>query len=150
MKNLLNATLVAVALMMFAVLCAAQQKAANSGLESLLIANEKRVLWDAVVKKEIKVLEDYLADDYLDVSDVGVFDKSATLKLIPDLDVSSYSLSEFKLIRLNKDAAIVTYKAEQHWTIKGKDEPSNVRASSTWVRRGGRWRVVFHQESTLK
>ena len=147
MKNLL---VFALALTVLAAPCSAQKKLTDNDLKSLLIANEKRVIWDAVVKKELAVLEDFLADDFLDVSDVGVFTKSDTLKLIPDLDVSSYSLSEFKLIVLNKDAAIVTYKAEQHWTIKGKDEPSNVRASSTWVRRGGKWRIVFHQESTLK
>jgi len=142
MKNLL---VFALALTVLAAPCSAQKKLTDNDLKSRLIANEKRVIWDAVVKKELAVLE-----DFLDVSDVGVFTKSDTLKLIPDLDVSSYSLSEFKLIVLNKDAAIVTYKAEQRWTIKGKDEPSNVRASSTWIKRGGKWRIVFHQESTLK
>src|SRR5438067_895107 len=141
MKNLL---VFALALTVLAAPCSAQKKLTDNDLKSRLIANEKRVIWDAVVKKELAVLE-----DFLDVSDVGVFTKSDTLKLIPDLDVSSYSLSEFKLIVLNKDAAIVTYKAEQRWTIKGKDEPSNVRASSTWIKRGGKWRIVFHQESTL-
>jgi hypothetical protein len=130
--------------------CPAQRKVKENALTLMLFRMERRVIWDAVVKKEMKVLNYFLADDYLDVSDVGVFTKQETLKLIPDLEISSYSLSDFKLIILNNDAAIVTYSAVQHWKIQGKEAPSNVRASSTWVRRGGRWRVVFHQESTLK
>jgi len=118
-------------------------------LEEQLVAAEKRVIWEAAAKKQIDVLRGSLADEYLDVSDVGVFTKSETLQLIPDLTLRDYSLDKFKVIRLNKDAAIVTYEAVQHWTIKGQEAPSHVRATSVWVNRRGKWLVIFHQESTI-
>ena len=114
-----------------------------------LIAAEKRVIWEAVAKKQIDILQSSLADDYLDVSDVGIFTKTETLQLIPDLMLRDYSLDKFKVIKLNRNAGVVTYEAIQHWTIKGQEAPSHVRATSVWIKRGGKWLVVFHQESTI-
>jgi len=114
-----------------------------------LIAAEKRVIWEAVAKKQIDILQSSLAADYLDVSDVGIFTKTETLQLIPDLMLRDYSLDKFKVIKLNRNAGVVTYEAIQHWTIKGQEAPSHVRATSVWIKRGGKWLVVFHQESTI-
>jgi hypothetical protein len=118
-------------------------------LEEQIVANEKRVIWEAVAKKQVGVLRDALAEDYLDVSDVGVFNKSETLQLIPELNLRDYTLDKFKVVRVDSGSAIVTYEAVQHWTLKGQEGSSHVRASSVWARRGGRWLIVFHQESTL-
>lgn len=118
-------------------------------LEEQIIAAEKRVIWEAVSKKQVDLLREFLADDYLDVSDVGVFNKSETLQLIPDLNLRDYSLDKFKVIKAGRDTAIVTYEAIQNWTLKGQEGSSHVRASSVWVMRGGRWLIIFHQESTL-
>jgi len=118
-------------------------------LEEQLIAAEKRVIWEAPAKKQMAVLRSALADEYLDVSDVGVFTKSETLQLIPDLTLRDYSLDKFKVIKLDKNSAIITYEAIQHWTIKGQEAPSHVRATSVWVNRRGKWLVIFHQESTI-
>jgi hypothetical protein len=130
---------------------AAKQTTAGgrAAVEESLVAEEKRVVWEAVVKKDLKVLEESFADEFTDVSDVGVFTKAETIKLIPSLTVKDYSLDKFKVILPDRETAVVTYEAVQHWTINGKEEPSRVRASSVWVRRGGRWQVIFHQESTL-
>jgi hypothetical protein len=122
---------------------------AKATIEQKLITEERRVVWEAVVKKDIKTLQDYFDDQFLDVSDVGIFSKSETIKLIPDLNIKDYSLNNFKVILPSKGTAIITYEAVQHWTIEGKEAPSHVRASSVWVNRNGRWRITFHQESTL-
>ena len=114
-----------------------------------LIAEEKRVIWKAVFEKDLPVLQRSLADDFLDVSDVGVFTKKSTIDLVPTLTIKDYKLDGFQVISPSKDTAIVTYEAIQHWMIDGREAPSHVRASSVWARRGGQWRVVFHQESTL-
>ena len=128
---------------------AGQAKTGKTAIEEKIIAQEKRVVWEAVVKKEIAVLQEFFADEFLDVSDVGIFTKSETVKLIPDLNVTDYSLDKFKVIIPNKETVIVTYEAIQHWTINGKDAPSHVRASSIWVNRRGKWLITFHQESAL-
>ena len=122
---------------------------APAGLSETIVAEEKKVIWEAVVRKDAPLLRERFADEFLDVSDVGVFTKVGTIALLPDLTITDYKLSEFKVIAPVKDTAVVTYEAIQHWQINGKDEPSHVRASSVWVRRGGKWLVAFHQESNL-
>ena len=126
-----------------------RRPAANAAIEQELIAAEKRVVWEAVVRRDLRTLREYFDDRFLDVSDVGIFSKSETIKLIADLNIKDYTLNNFRVIVANKAMAIITYEAVQHWTIEGKEAPSHVRASSVWVRRGGRWRITFHQESTL-
>lgn len=121
----------------------------KAAFDERLIAAEKRVIWEAVAKKQIDILQSSLADDYLDVSDVGIFSKTETLQLIPNLTLRDYSLDKFKVIKLNRNVGVVTYEAIQHWTIKGQEAPSHVRATSVWINRGGKWLVVFHQESTI-
>src|SRR5213079_749411 len=101
----------------------AQSKAT---FDKRLIAAEKRVIWEAVAKKQINVLQSSLAQDYLDVSDVGIFTKTETLQLIPNLTLRDYSLDKFKVIKLDKNSAIITYEAIQHWTIRGQEAPSHV------------------------
>jgi len=128
MKRLPKGLLI-LALILSAAPCSAQRKVKGNGLARLLFAKERQVIWDAVLKKEMKVLNYFLADDYLDVSDVGVFNKQETLKVIPDLEISSYSLSDFKLIVLSKDAAIVIYSAVQHWKIKGEEAPRDRKST---------------------
>ncbi len=118
-------------------------------LKAELIASEKRVIWEAVQKKEINVLRGAFTDDYLDVSDIGVFTKAQTLQLIPDLILRDYSLNDFKVIEIDANAAIITYEAIQHWTISGKEGSSHVRATSVWIKSRGRWMIKFHQESTI-
>ena len=114
-----------------------------------LIAAEQRVIWEAVQRKQLRVLKDSLAEDYLDVSDVGVYTKTETLNLIPDLTLRDYKLSNFRVMRTSTTVAIVTYEATQHWTIKGQAGTSHVRATSVWVKRRGKWLIAFHQESTM-
>src|SRR5438067_1811958 len=117
--------------------------AANRAIKQELIAEERRVVWEAVVKKDIKTLHESFDERFLDVSDVGIFTKTETIKLIPNLTIKDYSLSNFKVIVAKAGTAIITYEAVQHWTIEGKEAPSHVRASSVWVRGGGRWRIRF-------
>ena len=153
-------TMVAVAVL--AITCASQPRAqkaaarpgkrrpaASAFIEQKLVAEERRVVWEAVVKKDIRTLQAYFDDRFLDVSDVGVFTKSETIELIPNLNIKDYSLKGFKVIVPKEGTAIITYEAVQHWTIDGKEAPSHVRASSVWVRRGSRWQIIFHQESAL-
>ena len=78
-----------------------------------------------------------------------MFTKSETVQLIPDLTLKDYSLDKFKVIRTEKNSAIVTYEAIEHWTIKGQEGSSYVRATSMRVNRKGKWLAIFHQESTI-
>ena len=44
------------------------------------------------------------------------------------------------------DVALLTYHAS---AVRGKDEPHEARVSSGYVKRGGDWKMMFHQQTPL-
>ena len=71
-----------------------------------------------------------------------------TLEGVRKLEVTDYTVSDPKVIRVGPDAAVLTYTS----TTKGKwdgqplpDRPS--RDTTVFVRRSGKWLAVFHQET---
>lgn len=52
------------------------------------------------------------------------------------------SLSDFKEVKFDNDATLVTYLVKA--TAKGFD-PDGERHSTIWVNRGGKWLAAFHQ-----
>jgi len=120
----------------------------GQSLRDDMIELEKRVLWEAVKAKKMPLLKERIADDYMEVSDNGIFTKADVLETVPEIQVTDYSLTDFRTVALNKDAYVITYKVEQHWTYKGQPGPVHMFASSGWARRTGKWYVVFHQEIT--
>ena len=62
-------------------------------------------------------------------------------------DVKSYSLSDTKVDWIDKDTALLTYKAESDATCGGQKSPSPVYAASVWVKKNGKWIAAFHQET---
>ena len=52
---------------------------------------------------------------------------------------------EVLTLRLTPDAALLTYRATARWAHASS--PIAVFASSVYVRRGGRWKLAFHQQT---
>ena len=48
---------------------------------------------------------------------------------------------------LTEDAALLSYRAEARW--HGADGDISVYASSVYVRRGGQWKLAFHQQTPI-
>lgn len=44
------------------------------------------------------------------------------------------------------DVALLTYRAS---AVRGKNAPYDARVSSGYVRRGGNWKMMFHQQTPL-
>ena len=109
---------------------------------------ERRVVWEAVKAKDMSTLETYFADDFVEVSDNGTFRKADVMKIVPELVVRDYQLSDFQTVTLTDRSAVVTYRAVQHWVFQGQPGPEHVFATSAWASRNGQWRIVFHQEIT--
>jgi hypothetical protein len=65
---------------------------------------------------------------------------------IGDLDLRELSLSDFELIPLGDDAAVLTYRAGFR-TGRGLD--ATVIATSVWRRAADGWRTMFFQASEL-
>lgn len=60
---------------------------------------------------------------------------------------SEVSLEEHRLLELDENSALVTYKAT---ALRGNEPPYVARASSAYVRDpGGEWKLAFHQQTPL-
>ena len=100
-------------------------------------ANEKLV-WDAFKARNYDAFASYLADNFTEVEADGVYDKAGSVKGVQGLDASKAELSNWKTVKFDDDASVVTYVAK----IPGF--PTEYH-STIWVNRNGKWVGLFHQ-----
>jgi len=103
-----------------------------------VVANEKAV-WAALMAKHWDLFGGYLATDALEVEPVGVFDRAGSIKGVQSFDFSKSSLSDWKTVKIDDDAALVTYVAH----FAGQ-KPDTEYHTSVWANRNGKWSAVFH------
>lgn len=124
--------------------------AAMTMTEADAIAKEKAI-WETIRVKDYEAFGSMLANDQMEVVDVGVHDKAASIAGVKDFEPSEVTFSDWKYVQIDKDAFVVTYNANMKGKYKGKEfEPQSVRASSAWVARDGKWVAMFHQECPVK
>jgi hypothetical protein len=122
--------------------------AAANSLEEMLIAREKEV-WELIKKKDGAGFASYLAEDQLYVNSTGVHSKAEAVKGIGEGDgPPELTLDDWKVLMIDKDAAIVTYKATPKAMACGP-EPVAQRNSTVWVKRNGKWLALFHQDTNV-
>jgi hypothetical protein len=122
---------------------------ANSA--SSAATEQEKQIWDAIKEKDHAAFAAMLTEDFMYISNDGVYDKAATVEGIKQLDATSITLSDWKTVPLGKDAAVVTYTVEMKGTNGGRPVPPGLmRAGSVWVNRGGKWVGVFHQDTPVE
>jgi hypothetical protein len=118
---------------------------------SSAITEQEKQIWDNIKKKDPTAFAAMLAEDFVYVSNDGVYDKAATVDGIKQLEPTEVTLSDWKTVTLDKDAAVVTYTVEMKGMSGGRPMPPGLmRAGSVWVNRGGKWVGVFHQDTPVE
>lgn len=121
-----------------------------TGVETALTDQEKKV-WDALKAKDTAAFGDLLAADFMYVSSDGIYDKAGTIAGAKDFNMTEFTLADWKVTPIDKDAAVVTYSATAKGTSNGQPMPATpTRAGSVWLNRGGKWVAVFHQDCEVK
>ena len=125
-------------------LASAQSKPSN--LSSDLILKERQK-WEALKAGRWLSLSDMFAEEFLSIGyepdgSVRMTTKAQSFspdnKLPPGID---FSVSDFKVVMVGKDSAVVTYTASG---------PIKVFATSVWAKRGREWKTVFYQASMIR
>jgi hypothetical protein len=152
MKNLLLSILLVFAFgIAFAQTAEKSAKSMKSAGSDQALIDKEKSMWEAWKNKDMKPFHSDVADDSvnLDSSTGAWVGKEAMIKGMTDhpCDVKSYSLSDEKVTPIGKDAAILTYTANQDATCNGQKIPDKVYASSVWAKRGGKWVGISHQET---
>ena len=101
-------------------------------------ANEKLV-WDAIKRKNYDAFASFLAPEAIEVEADGVYDKAGSVKGVSMFDASKVELSDWKTVKFDDDAALVTYM------VKMPAPQAAERHSTIWASRAGKWLAVFHQ-----
>jgi hypothetical protein len=132
----------------------AQKSGAKMGgddaLKADLVAMERKA-WEAWKNKNADFFRTYLSDDAINNGREGVETKDQIVRGVAtdDCEVRSYSFDEgsFALRRIDADAAILTYKANQDYTCNGRVGPTPVWVSTVYVKRRGKWLNMLYQET---
>jgi hypothetical protein len=132
-------------------LCGAWVQAQDAQLEKTLIANE-RAINEAVMKGDPAAFGRYVAQDSWAIDSMsGRMATAEFVKTMPamakDMKMTSWDITEPKVISVDANTAVLTYKWTGSGTYQGQPIPSPVWASTVWTKRGGTWTAVFHQES---
>jgi hypothetical protein len=106
------------------------------------IANEKLV-WDLLKSARYDAFADLLAPESIEVAPDNVYDKAGSVRGVRMFDASKAVLSDWKAVKLNDNASVVTYVVKN---AGGSREGE--RHSTIWANRSGKWLAVFHHGGT--
>jgi hypothetical protein len=105
-------------------------------------------LWEAWKNRDAKPFDQHLTANAVMIDGNGVADRAAILKSITACDVKNYTLGDFKLNKIDSDAALLTYNATGvDASCDGQKVPENIIASTLFTKSGGTWRMAVHQET---
>ena len=122
----------------------------NSATTDAITAKEKQI-WDALKNKNHEAFGNMLASDFVYVSSDVVADKAGTINGLKEFAPTEITLSDWKTVLLDEDAAVVTYTVDAKGTSGGQPlPPGALRASSAWVKRGAEWVAVYHQDAPVE
>lgn len=104
--------------------------------------------WNAWAKNDPTWFIRNTTDSFVSISSTGVSIKSEVIEGIPtDCKVLSFSLSDFSFTRLDENAVLLTYTANQDAICGSEKAPSPVRVAVNYVRRHGKWLEVMYMQS---
>jgi hypothetical protein len=108
--------------------------------------------WEAIRKKDRAALASIVADDYLDFGSDGRVDKAHSISegWMDQDTLTDFALEDVQVKLLDKDVALITYRANYRQVSKGESSTGSGFYSGTYVHRDGKWLAVFTQDSNLK
>ena len=120
-----------------------QEKEFLIKMEQEIIAAQKR--------GDYSFVEKTLASDFQEIDSRGsISSKAETIQAIKESLLLDYSMVNCEVFPVADDCAIVTYITTTSRSISEGMRVNRARRSSTWVKRGRSWQIVFHQGTPLE
>jgi ketosteroid isomerase-like protein len=126
--------------------------ATGSGDEATIMKLTEKIR-EAALKGDVSTFQELYADDFLSISAVTGTPstkgdainnfKSGKLKY------ETLTTSDLAVHFYGPSTALVTNKTEAKGTLDGKDLSGTYRTARLWVKRGGKWQVVFFQSTNV-
>ena len=125
---------------------------ADPAVEKALMDLERK-LNDAVAKRDVTTFTTLVTADAWSVDPMGMSPVAEFVKMLKDpkvdISIKSHELTDMKVIQLDANAAVVTYKWTGTGTWMGEPLPSPTLSSTVWAKRGDKWLAMFHQETIM-
>jgi hypothetical protein len=103
--------------------------------------------WEAWKKGDRVFFESNMAEDAVSIGANGIVrGKKAVVELEigQPCEVNSYSMSDWHVLRIAPGVVMVSFTAKQDATCGGVKNPPHIAASSTYVKRDGKWLNVVY------
>ena len=119
----------------------------TAALQQKLEALERKT-WDAFKSQDMKAIKEVIAPDGLSADMNGFATADQMDSMIKDYTLESCDIQDVKLVKLDKDAAVLVYTATVSAKFRGESVPSGpYYVSTVYANRGGKWMGVYHQET---
>lgn len=124
---------------------------AKSPLENLLEANVKTE-WEAFKGRDKAAYGNLLADDFAAVEDdnQGMRTKSAAVAEVDRSVIDRYFLFALHVMPIGSNAALVTYELTMQFPPKAAVRFKRVLVSEIWLKRDGKWKMRYYQETHVR
>jgi len=136
--------LVAIMTVVFLVICQSGVIAQESTTEFSLGEDMVRELWNDFKTQNMSALESKIAPGFQSIHEDGARDAEAQLKLLKELNLGEYILSNFKVTQVGP-AIIVSYFVSVEETIEGKRLSTKPAARLTiFLKTDNGWQWIAH------
>ncbi|HJQ23111.1 MAG TPA: nuclear transport factor 2 family protein [Blastocatellia bacterium] len=125
--------------------------AGQNALVDLLVARE-RAVYETLLKKDEKTLNNLVASDLVLVHSQGRRTRAELMKDMRDPDYSEDvpTIEDPQVTMIDQETAILTYRGTGRRTYKGESYIAKGYATSIWSRRDGEWKVIFHTANVVR
>lgn len=108
--------------------------------------------WEAIKNKDQKALGEYLTDDFIGVETdrEGERYKWKAQAELEGSAVTNYQLSFLKVTSLCSEAAFVRYEVFITFPPKSAVKYEKLLVGEVWVKRDSQWKLMHHQETSVK
>jgi hypothetical protein len=106
-------------------------------------------MWRALQSHNLGAFEAMLLPDYIEVEKT-IQTRDQLMANLNTCTIIHFQLRNHQTRMLSPDAAVVAYSGSSEITCGGSHLASNYNATTTWVRREGKWLVQMHTEIPIK
>jgi uncharacterized protein (TIGR02246 family) len=106
-------------------------------------------MWRALQAHDLVAFQSLLLPDYIEVEKT-IQTRDQIMANLNTCNLVSFKMRNHQVRVLSPDAAVVAYSGSSEITCGQSHLLSNYNATTTWVRREGKWLVQMHTEIPIK
>jgi hypothetical protein len=102
----------------------------------------ERAVWQAFKDRNADEVKKLVSTDLVAIYPDGIYNFQTRLESMSKIDMKSFSLSDFNVVRPAVDVAMISYNAK----VEGNDGLSDLNCGTVWNLKNGEWKAVFHSD----